>query len=337
MKIAICDRQGSFSSRWIEYCKNHGIDYKIVDVYASDIIEQVKDCDAFMWHHHHADYRDVLFAKQLIYSLENSGIKCFPNSKTTWHFDDKVGQKYLLEAVGAPLAPSYVFYTKEDVVNWINKTSFPKVFKLRGGAGAANVKLVRTANDAKKLVNQAFGKGFPQFDRFSYFKDRFKRWRSGKETFKGILKGVFRLFIPPVFARMHAPEKGYAYFQDFIPNNEFDIRVCVVGEKAFALKRMCRSNDFRASGSGNIIYDKKQIDERCVKIAFDVNQKLNCQSIAYDFVFDEKNEPKIIEISYGYTHEAYDICEGYWDKDLNWIPGQHFDFCGWMVENLIKE
>ena len=130
MKIAIHHRKGSFSERWIAYCQQHGIEYKLVNVCRPDIIEQVKGYDAFMWHHHHADYRDALFAKQLIYSLETAGIRCFPNAHTTWHFDDKVGQKYLLESVGAPLVPSYVFYTKKDALEWVRHTDFPKVFKL---------------------------------------------------------------------------------------------------------------------------------------------------------------------------------------------------------------
>ncbi|MCR4965145.1 MAG: hypothetical protein K6A41_05770 [Bacteroidales bacterium] len=336
MKIAIY-QHGGFSDRWVTYCKEHHHEYKLVNVYDSDIIEQVKGCDAFMWHHTHADYRDVLFAKQLIYSLETAGIKCFPDYRTTWHFDDKVGQKYLLEAVGAPLVPSYVFYTKEEAENWISNTTFPKVFKLRGGAGAANVMLARTGNEARRLVNKAFGKGFPQFDRKGYLKERYRKWRNGQDSFVGVLKGFARLFIPTTFAKMHPREKGYAYFQDFIPNNRYDIRVCVVGKRAFALKRMTRKDDFRASGSGEIFYDKSQIDERCIKIAFEVNEKLGAQSVAFDFVFDSGDNPLIVEISYGYSVSAYDNCEGYWTEDLQWHEGSHFDFCGWMVENLIKQ
>ena len=135
---------------------------------------------------------------------------------------------------------------------------------------------------------------------------------------------------------MHLPEKGYVYFQEFIPDNKFDIRVVVIGDKAFALKRMTRKNDFRASGSGNIVYDKNQIDERCIKTSFEVNEKIKSQSIAFDYVFDKNNNPLIVEISYGYSAPAYDICEGYWTRDLQWHEGTHFDFCGWMVENLIN-
>lgn len=335
MKIAIQHKKGGFSERWIEYCQKNNIEYKLVSVYASDIIEQVRGCDAFMWHHSHGDYRDVLFAKQLVFSLESMGIKCFPNFHTTWHFDDKVGQKYLLEAVGAPLVPSYVFYTKKEALNWITQTTFPKVFKLRGGAGAANVMLAHTKQEARKLVKKAFGKGFAQFDRMGYLKERYRKWKEGKDSFVGVLKGFGRLFIITEFAKMHPREKGYAYFQDFIPNNHFDIRICVVGGRAFALKRLTRKEDFRASGSGSIIYDKSQIDERCVKMAFEVNAKLKMQSVAFDFVFDEQNNPLIVEISYGYAVKAYDLCEGYWTSDMQWHPGTHFDFCGWMIEDLM--
>lgn len=335
MKIAIHNSKGSFSDRWIDYCEKNNIPYKLVNAYDSDIVDQISDCTAFMWHHHHADYRDCLFAKQLLYSLQKKGMKVFPNFDTTWHFDDKVGQKYLLEAIGAPLVTSYVFYTKKEALEWINKTTFPKVFKLRGGAGSANVKLAKTKSQAKKFILKAFGRGYTQFDRLGYLKERYSKWRQGKDTFIGVCKGIARLFIPVEFAKMHSNEKGYAYFQDFIPNNTFDIRIVVVNEKAFAIKRLCRKDDFRASGGGSLVYDKQQIDERCVQIAFEVNDKIKSQSIAYDFVFDKENIPLIVEISYGYAAPAYDKCEGYWDREMNWHAGENFDFCGWMVEQVM--
>ena len=41
------------------------------------------------------------------------------------------------------------------------------------------------------------------------------------------------------------------------------VRVIVINDKAFAIKRMVRKNDFRASGSGIIEYDKENLtDER---------------------------------------------------------------------------
>lgn len=338
-KIAIQDRnhKGFFSHRWIKYCQLNNIPYKVVDVYRNDIIEQLQDCEILMWHHSNYDYRDALFANKLIFALQQAGKKVFPNFNTTWHFDDKIGEMYLLQAVNAPIVPSYVFYSKEEAINWINSTSFPKVFKLRGGSGSSNVKLIKTKREAKNIVKKAFGKGFSPYDSFSMLKDRIRMYKKNKATFWDICKGVARLFISTEYSKMHPREKGYVYFQDFIPNNTYDIRVCIVGDKAFALKRMCRENDFRASGGGEIIYDKCQIDERCIRIAFDVNRKLKTQSIAYDFVFDNNNNPLIVEISYGYVSYAYDLCEGYWTYDMKWHNGTNFDFCGWMVENVLSE
>lgn len=333
MKIAIHHRPESFSDRWIEYCKENNIPYKIVNAYDTDIVQQVDDCTAFMWHHTQCDYRDKLFAKQLIYSLEAMGLKVFPDFHTTWHFDDKVGQKYLLEAIGAPLVPSYVFYDKKEAIEWVNQTTFPKVFKLRGGAGSANVQLVPTKKDAIRLVNRAFGKGFPQFNRRENLKERIRKYKEGKDTLWGVCKGMGRLFIPTELAKIVGPEKGYVYFQDFIPNNKYDIRLIVIGgEKAYGLKRIVRKNDFRASGSKKFVYD--QINNETIIKAFDIANKLKLQSVAFDFIYSNKGKPLIVEMSYGYGTEGSGKCKGYWDKDLNWHEGP-FDPYGWMVQMLM--
>ncbi|MBR4267783.1 MAG: hypothetical protein IKQ46_17225 [Bacteroidales bacterium] len=335
-KIAICKTEG-FCPRWVDYCKKNNLDYKIVNPYDTDIIKQVEDCDAFMWHHSQANYKDKLFAKELIYSLELAGKRCFPNYNTTWHFDDKVAQKYLLEAIGAPLVPSYVFYTKKEAKAWINNATFPKVFKLRGGAGAANVLLVKNKRKAKGLVRQAFRKGFSNVAFWGDVKERIRKWRLGKLTFVTVIKGFCRLFVRTDFRKLYHKEKGYVYFQDFMPNNTYDIRVCVVGEKAFAIKRMVREKDFRASGSGLIYYGKEEFDEQCVKLAFEMAKKLKLQSVGFDFVFDEKKNPWVVEMSYGFVARVYDTCSGYWTSDMTWHEGAGFDFCGWMVEDLINE
>ena len=334
MKIAIQKTLRGFDSRWIDYCIEHGIDFKIVNVYSNDIIKDLSDCDAFMWNHHHASVKDVKFAKQLLFSLEQAGIKVFPDFNTNWHFDDKLGQKYLLEAIGAPIVPTFVFYSKEEAIKWVNTTDFPKVFKLRGGAGSYNVRLVKNKRAAYRIVNQAFSIGFSQYSKWGSLKERWYHYKRGDNSFIYVLKGLGRLLCVPPFARLVGREKGYVYFQDFIANNDFDIRVIVVGDKAFAIKRLVRENDFRASGSGNIIYDKNQIDKRCVSIAFGVTQKLQSQCVAFDFVFDSESKPLIVEISYGFAADAYDQCEGYWDINLEWHEGK-FNPYGWMIQNML--
>jgi glutathione synthase/RimK-type ligase-like ATP-grasp enzyme len=338
MKIAIhLSAHKAFDDRWVKYCEQNSIPYKLVNAYDNNIMNQLTDCAAFMWHHHHGDYKDVLFAKQLLFSLEQAGKKVFPDFNTCWHFDDKVGQKYLLEAIAAPLVPSYVFYTREEAEVWINSINFPKVFKLRGGAGSANVKLVNSRKEALRIIKRAFGKGFSQYDWKEHLKEAWRKYKTGNAVLRDVLRPFYYAVKthPTLFAKYKGNEKGYVYFQDFIPNNQFDIRVIVINNKAFAIKRFVRENDFRASGSGIIKYEKQDLDDRCVKIAFDVNVKMKAQCIAYDFVFDKNNNPLIVEISYGFSPFAYDACSGYWDRNMNWHEGP-FDPYGWMVETVIK-
>ena len=338
MKLAIHGKNDYFfSGRWIEYCEYNNIPYEIVNAYDSDIIEKLKDFDYFLWQHTQAKYEDLLMAKQLLYSLELSGIKVFPDFRTTWHFDDKIGQKYFLESIKAPMVSSYVFYSKSKTRDWINKTSFPKVFKLRGGAGSMNVFLAKNKNKAISLTNKAFGKGFDSLNWKYRFNEEIRKFKEGEGRIKNLLGLIFILFkkYPNDYSKFVGNEKGYAYFQDFIPDNKFDIRVIVIGDKAFAIKRMNRKDDFRASGSGTIIYKKEEINERCIEIAFEVNKKIQAQCIAYDFVFDSENNPLIIEISFAFSPSGYDKCEGYWDSNMNWYKGS-FSPYGWIIESLIK-
>lgn len=334
-KVAIHHRPNSFSECWIEFCEQNNVPHKVVDCYQTDIIRQLEDCNIVMWHYHHTNSKDFLFARQLLFSLEASGKKVFPDFHTGWHFDDKVGQKYLLEAAGAPLVPSYIFFNKTEAYHWADEAAFPKVFKLRKGAGSSHVKLVKNKKEAKKLISQAFAKGFSQYEAGSNLKERWRKFKNRQNNFIDLLKGVLRFGYSTDFDRIAGNERGYIYFQDFIPGNDSDIRVIVIHDRAFAIKRLVRRNDFRASGSGMIEYEKKYFNKETIKLAFDVAQKLKSQCIALDFVYDKGN-PLIVEISYGYTKEGYADCVGYWDEQLNWHEGSFNNPQHWMVKSLLN-
>lgn len=334
--IAIHTKTGSFVPAWVRYCKEQSIPFIEVDCFASDIIEQVKGCDALLWNWAHHDYRAQLFARQLIASIEQMGLLVFPSAATCWHFDDKVGQKYLLEAVEAPIAPTYVFYERDRALKWIESTSFPKVWKLRGGAGSQNVRLVKTKREARRAVAKSFGRGWSN-SRFHSLKDRIWQWRRDRTlgSFVDIGRGIVRAFIPHEKNRKSKIQRDYVYFQDFIPDNDCDIRVVVIGDRAFAIKRMVRGGDFRASGSGSIRYERDEIPEDCIRIAFEVTRNIKSQSCAFDFV-QRNGEWLIIEISYAFSLPGYTQCPGYWDRDLEWHEGtvtpEQF-----MIEDLLAD
>jgi glutathione synthase/RimK-type ligase-like ATP-grasp enzyme len=322
-QVAIHHRDGSFSDRWIAYCELQGIQYKLVNCLDSDIIQQLSSSKALLWHWSHGDAREQLMARDVIMAAETMGVKVFPSTPTCWHFDNKIAQKYLLEAIGAPLVPTCVFYDLKQALSWIDRASFPKVFKLRRGAGSSNVKLAHSATEARALAERAFSSGFSPISH--YGQDALKRYRVAKR--RGDLFNVVKR-LPHVLAtikgnrKMMGREKGYVYFQDFIPGNEFDTRVTVIGDRAFAYTRNVRPGDFRASGSGDVVYDTDRINRRCVEIAFNVTRKVGSQSMAFDFVLGEQQQPFILEVSYGFIPHLVHSCPGYWDGRLNWSEGQ---------------
>ena len=335
MKLAIHHNQGSFSERWQTYCGEHQISYNVVNCLHTDAIEQLSGADGFLWHWNHQNPAEIIAARHIITAAETLGIVTFPSTPTCWHFDDKVAQKYLLEAVGAPLAPTYVFYELETALRWIEQAAFPKVFKLRKGAGSQNVRLVRSRDEGRAIAKRAFSAGFRPIP--DYFNDARKRYHLAKDR-RAVFEALKRL--PSTLNNIRqlnrsiGCERGYVYFQEFVPDNQFDTRVTVIGNRAFGYIRKVRPGDFRASGSGNIDYNSQNVYLECVRTAFEVTQKLRAQSLAYDFVLTPKRDPLIVEVSYCYIADFVHNCAGYWDRQLNWHRGHVWPQDA-IVEDLI--
>lgn len=332
--IGIHDRPGSFSDRWIEYCEQHGVPYKRVNCRATNIIAQLDGADGLLWNWSHASSEDQLVARQIITAVERMGILAFPNAITSEHYDDKIAQKYLLEAVKAPLIPAYVFVEKEAALAWAEKATFPKVFKLRCGAGASNVSLIKSRSEAIRLCHQMFGRGRSAVSG-TYFSDTRRKvrttrdWRHFLEKLKRLPQSLRKIRRAK---RLLPKQRGYVYFQDFLPGNTFDTRVTIIGNRAFAFRRMNRPDDFRASGSGNVVYDASATDKRCIGMAFEVVRNIHSQSLALDFLYNQDGEPQIGEISYTFADYAIHNCPGYWDEAMNWREGQF-----WPQDAIVQD
>ena len=322
-KLYIVERKGSFSDEWIEYCSKAGVDFETVNPYRSDLVSKIRDGAAFLWHWRHDSYKAQLFARQLFSALASTSIRTYPDIQTCWHFDDKVAQKYVFEVAGLPAAKSHVFYDQASADAWLQTCSYPVVFKLRGGAGALNVRLARTRAEARKLVRKAFGTGFPYFERWEIFKQSI--WRARRDRSPRSMAAVFyhlgRSLLPSIRdeSDLHPREIGYAYFQEFIPDNRFDDRLVVVGDFCFAVRRFCRTGDFRASGSGLKSYEPDAFPKASIELAFRLADTLKMQSVAIDLVYTANGEPMVVEISFGCVTSVY---PGYFDRSGAWHDGE---------------
>lgn len=295
------------SPRWSRLLEAAGYNVRWVDVYRPDIIEQLKDCDAFMWRWAHFGGMFQI-ARRLLPVIERElGIPVYPDQHTCWHYDDKIAQNYLFEAHGIPAPKSWCWFSRSGALDWIQSAEFPLVIKLAGGAGSENVRLVRSRSEATAWIERLFDRGTGSLKDFK----EPKPWPFKKRvraTGKALLKGL-----PPWEPNnIEWPlEKNYVLFQEFLPNNAFDTRVTVIGNRAFAFRRFNRENDFRASGSGLIDYAPDQIDPGFIRLAYQVAEKLSLQSCAIDGLY-RHDEPVVGEISYTYVSLAVHDCLGHW-------------------------
>lgn len=320
MKLAIHngkDKKISWNTRWIKYCEKNSIPFIGVDCYSSDIIEilQKEHVTHLMWAFSLALPKDHIMAKSVMNAANVMGIKTFPNFQSCWHFEDKVAQKYFLEAIGAPVVKSWTFYDKSKAEDFTKIATYPMVAKLRKGAGSKNVKLLNNRRDALNYIKKMFGKGFsPAQSLGSITKQKSSELlKSGKKVSPSFLYHKIVSFLRR--RRLFQNESGYVYFQEFLPGNTNDLRIAIVGDRAWGFFRGVRKNDFRASGSGIIDYDT-QIPIDVVKESFQITRRMGTQSLCFDYVKAQDGTYKIVEICYGYVSEAIYKCNGFWDSNM---------------------
>lgn len=120
-------------------------------------------------------------------------------------------------------------------------------------------------------------------------------------------------------AKRFTRERGYVLLQEFIPNEGFDLKIAVVGDKLSLIGREIRKGDFRASGGGTLFYNKEMVTPNIIESAFRTSDRLGFQCMGYDYVVDQKTGiGKIVEISYSFSHEALLAAGGYFDRQGQW-------------------
>jgi hypothetical protein len=314
-------RRQSFSDRWAELLREAGHEVRFVEATKPDFFEQVRGCDGFMWWYAHLPFPRH-FARRVTAAVEHGmGIPVFPSWKTTWHFDDKIGHYYLLRAAGIPTADTRIFWFRREAIDYCRDATYPMVVKLAGGITSENVKLLRSFEEAEYWINRMFSSGLVSLQRPAL---------GGLKGAKRRLKDSLRLLVrgvPPDEARRNDVHRDYFLVQEFLPDNDHDTRVTVIGNRAFAFRRFNRPDDFRASGSGRIDWDHTKVDAEIVRLAFAAQRKLQSQSLAVDGLY-RNGERVIVEISYYYEGWALAQCPGHWELRgapdagrLEWVEG----------------
>jgi glutathione synthase/RimK-type ligase-like ATP-grasp enzyme len=287
----------SYATKWEQFLRQQGVEVRWLDLLRADAIEQVRDLDGVMWRWAH-NQQHKQSARIVLYTIEHVlGIPVYPDSATCWHYDDKISQYYLFKSLGTPIPDTWIFWNEYDATQWARQAHYPIVFKLTAGAGSANVLKLEKFTQAESIIHKMFSGGI-----YPYTFNEFAVNQPGPN--------------PPYWK----PEIDYFYAQEFLPGNEYDTRVMIIGKRAFAFRRFNRPGDFRASGSERRDLDPQNVDLRAVKIAFETSQRGGFSCMAYDFLY-KAGQPVICEISYTFPHCPTCNLSGHWLPDLSWASG----------------
>ncbi len=258
-----------------------------------------------------------------------------PNFKTIWHFENKIAQSYLFQIHGIPTPKTTISFDYYDAIDRLQYETFPLVFKESYGAGSHNVKLVLTFHQAKNIATNILlpHQMWMEAKNHKFSKIKFLLLNLSKSW---LWYGIFQKYFRGEYF------KG-VYWQSFILDNEADLRITVIGDKyAFGFWRNNRPNDFRASGSGCIDY-QRAVPENVLRYCLKINRDLCFDSMAYDILFS-KNDFFITEISYGYLDSAIYNAPGYYelkeDDNLEFVNGHFWPqelWIYWMFDRITQE
>lgn len=249
-----------YYTKFERFLKNNNILYDYFDIHANSWIEGAKIFDVIIWRPGSSPW-EIEEAREKIYVLERVLNKfVYLSYDEIIYYENKIFQYYILKNLGVPVIETFISFDYDEVVNWIQKTEYPIVSKVRTCSASHGVILLRSEKQAKKYTEKVFRTGFPHY------------WPFLKQ-------------------------KNYVFFQKYIKNKGFDLRVIIIDEhNIFGYYREVPKGDFRASGRGRVV--KKEIPKGAIKIALDITKKLKFTNLSVDFLQSiEDNKLFVIETS----------------------------------------
>jgi glutathione synthase/RimK-type ligase-like ATP-grasp enzyme len=290
--------------RYERFCKNNDIPYGFFDITRSNWMSEAKKYDIFICHtESNPAYQEMIESK--IYILENlMGKFCFPSYHEVWQYEDKNRANYLYQHYDLPTIPTYVTQNKEEAYKLIDIVGYPFISKTTIGAGSTGVFKIDNRQQAVKRINKIFG--------FYGLKTQYPYQR----------------------------QKDYFYIQKFVDDATFDLRIMLVGDRAFGYYRYPNKGDYRASGAGN--YEKKALPEDALKLAIEVRNKLKSRQMGVDLLYSNKDKKYyIIETSLFNQIDTpeqlvIDGVPGYYDiSDIDNIKFKKGRF--WIQELILRD
>jgi len=245
----------------IQYFKKFNIDIRIATLNALNITNAIIFTLSSQKPYHKFYIDDI----NQFFELNNNIL--IPSLHIIKSHDNKGYQELYKKCIGLVSLKS--FYINKDTINYteIAKIGYPLVLKKLDGSGSMGVELINSESVLKNRINKLEISFRVRF--FIYLKEK-----------------LMNLFLKKKNLEKVEYFKDYNNYvvQEFIPNLKFDYKVLIFFDKYYVLKRHIKSNDFRASGSGN--FEFIDIEDSLLEFSQDIFQKFNEPFLSFDICFD---------------------------------------------------
>ena len=220
-----------------------------------------------------SDYK--LYIDDILFDLNNNNI-LVPRYSIFKAHENKSYQEILKKQIGIKSNNGKIYASRKDLLEDGKTFNYPIILKTISGAGSKGVHKINSIDEID-----------PTYDKISF------HHKSLFFNFKRKLKQKFNIKYDKYWydnQRQHS----YVAIQNFIPNLDSDWKILVFNNKIFFLNRGIKENDFRASGSGLLNFDKHPSDN-ILNFAKSIFEKLDVPFISLDIAEDEKNKCHLIE------------------------------------------
>lgn len=264
------------------FLKVNHIPYEEYDVNKSDFIKEGMKYDIIVWRTETSYAKQWEAADKVEIIQDHLGKMILPTRESLWIDEDKVREQYLFEINNLPAIKTFSSNSRDEVMHYIENCKYPFISKDKICACGKGVYMIKNKRQAKALCNKIFS--------------------SGLKTNESYVR-----------------QKDYVYFQEFVPNYGFDLRIIMVGNSFFGYYRYPISGDYKASGSG--ILEKKNLPQDVMLLAKKVRECMPKSSmLAVDFLQDKRDDKYyIIETSIFIGIES---CE---QLVVNGVPGRYIE------------
>ena len=309
---------------WIQSCKDskYDIHYEVIDITKNDWLENVfaEDFDYFLTRPPGViSFFKQLYDERLYVIHKILGKRIYPTYEEILVYENKRFLSYWLKANQIPHPVTWIFYHKDEALQFISECSLPIVAKTSIGASGSGVKIFRNRDSLKKYVDSIFSeKGVTR-----KFGPNLRKGDIQKRFLMRIknIPGAYRYFRNKFVSARIDPQKWFVILQEYI-ECDFEWRAVRIGDSYFAHKKLRHKGEL-FSGTSKVSWDTPP--EKLLNFVKFVCDKRNFMSQAIDIFENGNGQYYVNELQsfFGSKHPHQMIMNGkpgrYIDKDSHWI------------------